>query len=629
VQKHIESVGRSPDFRADVVEGLARFSQQAVKDSDYLPANIILASFDTPESDLQDYKQELLAEELGDSIRFLQTPVVRTLNDKQYLAMICDAAGKAAATAEGIEGIKNANSLQQSADNFGFAAVDPSKLEAMGGNELLDSPTNAGESVLEDDVKFVEPLTAVPDVAPSSPAVMQGESSLNTEPQIATSFGVPIKTDLTELTATRAAATDKDLDLTAEASIKGSLGFGARFVQAWKKPYQGKRGKLFFVISGLIAGIIVVAIGLVGYTYASVSSIVTISFEKKPISKEARIIVDAQAEATNPETQTLAATTIDKTVTEKGTIPTTGVKIVGDKASGSVTIFNKTVSTKKFDSGTVFKVGDLGYTLDGDVSVASASVQEKQGGAETKYGQAQGKIIASDIGADYNKDKDTRLTIGSFASETYDAVVESDGLKGGASREVRVVAQEDADAILAELRDTLISKANAELVEDIQEGNYLIPTQNVISQTPTYSFKVGDESDQLDLELSLTVKALTYTVEDLRPLVQAILGGEVPEGFELNEEEPQILTDNTAESSDSASTKRTLTTQVSSFAVPKIDLESIKNQIGGQSVSAAQSTLKNSPSVSSVEIKFIPEWISSIRKKLPQANKIEIRTTVK
>lgn len=623
-QNRIEAVGRSDDFRSDVVEGLTRFSNEAIKTSQYLPANIILASFDAPESDLQEYKQQLLSTEFGESIRFLQTPVVRTLSDQQYTLMISGAAGKAAAIASGIKGAidltpvleKVAGQDLDDPSDFGFESIDPHNLES-------EQDADSNPVLTHDIPKTAEPQTATPDATTS--AIPSSKTT------VATSFGVPISTDLPEFPKKSYSKNDdeEDLNLFEDHDSDMPVSFTAKLVRAWKRPYQGKHGKLFFAMTGLLLGLVFVALGFVSYTYSTATAVVTINFDKKPISKEAEIIIDPNAKQSDPETQTLAASTIEKTVSDKGSIPTTGVKIVGDKAKGSVTIFNKTTATKKFASGTVLKIGDLAFSLDEETQVASASVQEKSDGAETKYGQATAKITASDIGADYNKEKGVKMTVANFATDTYEAVVGNDGLIGGASREVRIVADEDAKALLAELRASLLAKANQELVKDTKSGQYVVPSQNIASQQPKYSFKVGDESDQLDLELEITIKALTYTVDDLKPLVRAILGNEVPEGFVLYEEDPQILTDNTQESTDSASVKKTLSASVSSFAIPKMDSESIKNEISGQSIDAAVNSLKNKDSVAGVEVKFAPDWIKVVRKNIPKVEKIEVKATVK
>lgn len=599
-QKGIEAVGRSDNFKSDAIEGLTRFANEAQNTSQFLPANIVLASFDAPESDLQDYKQQVLLGDFGESFRFLQSPVVRTISDQQYLAMISGAAGKAAAIATGI------------------------KITDTSAPARLEDQTTTPEDPAEFGFETFEPQQDEP-VAESSSEIHEPETAAPT----ATSFGVPISSELPEIPKKDQSKAEKELEILEDDDPDKPLSIFAKITRAWKKPYQGKHGKIFFALTGLLLGLVFVAIGLLSYFYSTATASVTIYFEKKPISKDANIIIDSEAEQSDPGTQTLAASTMEKTVSEKGSIPTTGVKIVGDKAKGSIIIFNKTTATKTFAPGTTFKIGDLAYSLDEEIVVASASVQEKPGGAETKYGQAQTKVTASDIGADYNKEKEVKMSVANFASDTYEAEVDKEGIAGGASREVRIVAEEDAEALLAELRTSLLATANKEMVDEAESGQYIVPSQTIASQKPKYSFKVGDESDLLELDLEVTVNALTYTVEDLKPLVREILGGEVPEGYELFEEDPQILTDNTAESSPSASVKKTLTARVSSFAIPIIDPENLKNEIDGQSVTTAINSLKNKESISDVEVLFVPDWIKIIRKNLPVAQKIELKTMVK
>lgn len=638
----IELVGRSDDFYSDTVEGLARFSKEVGKNSQYLPANIVLASFDILDSDLQEYKQQLLAQEFGAEIRFLQTPVVSLIEEKQYVSFVASAAGRAAAIALGLKDLvgssrdsrpeapeikvtqPNLEDDYEDANTQVLSASDlaETKLSAV---EMDDSLTQTQELSEDDDNTTSATLeTALAD----DRAVSAPSPTLQTP--TATSFGIPIKSDLPD-PVSKNPQDDQDIAFDEVGDSGQKLSFMAKLKKSWREPYQGKRSKTFFASIGVILGLLFVAVSVVIYTYLTASAVVTISFAKKPVSKETQITIDPEAKASDPATQTLAASTVDKTVSDKGSIPTTGVKIVGDKAKGTVTIFNKTTSVKTFNSGTVLKTGELSFILDSEVQVASASVQEKSGGAETKYGQAEAKVTASDIGADYNQEEGVKLNVASFASNTYEASVNKSGISGGASREVRVVAEEDAKAILDELRKSLINKANQELVKSSDPGQYVASAQNVVSEKPKYSFKVGDESDKLGLDLEITVRALTYTIEDLRPLAQAILGGEVPDGFELDDQEPQILTDSTtptASGSGSVKIKQTLIADVNSFAVPKLDLDNIKQENSGQKVSAVINSLKNKQGIAGVEIKFLPDWIKIFRKNLPQADKIEIETKV-
>ena len=620
-QKGIESVGRSADLKADITEGLARFSQLAEESNTYLPATLFLASFDTAEAELREYQQILLDADLNDAVRFLQMPTVQVITDTQYTQIVAHEAGKAAALAQGQESAaaikpRPLQTQPANAASFGFNAVDPDdSTDPNSEPETKELPADTTEEADHN-------LTAVPESNASTTAQATQVAQTPAPATTASSFGIPIRTDVPDYAHEEPTTAEPEETTQPQAS-----GFIPKLVQAWKQPYGGNKSKRFFAVMGLLIGLVVVLLSLLGYVYATASALVTLTLDKQLISKEVNITIDATATATDPESQVLAVDTVETTVSDSGSIPTTGVTIVGDKAKGTVTIFNKTTSQKTFAAGTVLRSGELDFTLDAEVTVASASVQEKTGGAETKYGQTDTSISAAEIGAESNLPEDTKLTIASFATDTYEAILEDEALTGGASREVRVVSEDDRTAVLSELRKTLLTTANEKLSEDASEDQYVLPSEDIVDQTPTFSAEVGEEANELELDLSITVRALAYTIQDLRPLAQAVLGAEVPEGYELDQEDPQILTDPTAEASSSAATKRELVAQVSSFAVPKLDMDALKQELAGQSVETVTQSVQNQVGVSKVMVQFTPEWISMFRSSLPTADRIQVTTT--
>lgn len=616
-QKGQQSVGRSSDFKADVTEGLARFSQLVEETSGYLPATLYLVSFDLSETELREHQQNLLGSDWHANVRFLQAPIVQVITDEQYTHIVASEAGRAAALIDGkvpAAVLGTAGPLVQAqaqlhdqseqiadAESFGFSNFEEAKeIKRQPIPEISESPESP-----------VDSETAVPEVEPKP------------EMPIATSFGIPIKP---EIPSTADENDEDDLEPSQNADL-GKKGLFGGLIAAWKKPYQGKRGKLFFAVTGLTAGLLVVGLIMLVYAYSTATATVNIIVERRPISKDAKIVVDSSATASEPENLVLAASTTDVFVSDKGSIPTTGIKIVGDKASGVVTIFNKTTSQKTFAAGTVLKSSDLEFTLDEEIKVASASVQEKSGGAETKYGKVDAKVTANEIGADYNLSGSTKLSIASFASDTYEAEVSKDGLSGGASREVRVVAEEDTTALLSELKSSLIEAANKKLSDEAASGQYVLPSDHVIEERATFSAQVGEESDVLELNLEIALQALTYSVDDLRPIAQAILSSDIPDGFELSEEEPQILSSPSQSASQSAVVKQEIEAQVSSFAVPKLDESAIKNEVANQSVAAVVEALKSKESVKEVQITF-NNFVSSLVNKLPSADRVQIQMSI-
>src|SRR5690606_33437967 len=144
-------------------------------------------------------------------------------------------------------------------------------------------------------------------------------------------------------------------------------------------------------------------------------------------------------------------------------------------------------------------------------------------------------------GSESNLGKDTALTIANFSTDTYSAVAK-DAFSGGSSREVRVVSAEDRTTVLQQLRAKLIDDAGKKLTEKSGDGTYYIPTAVARVLEEEYDGAVGAEADSVGLTLRLSVSGVVYRSEDLRPILEEALKEDIPEGYQLVDEEPQLLT---------------------------------------------------------------------------------------
>jgi len=297
--------------------------------------------------------------------------------------------------------------------------------------------------------------------------------------------------------------------------------------------------------------------------------------------------------------------------------------VVGDQATGKVTLYNKTEAVKNFDKGTKVSKGDLVFTLDEDVEVASASTKETSGGKETEYGKKEVTVTAVAIGADYNLEKDTELQVASFDSSTYSAS-SVEAFVGGSSREVRVVSAADRDQLVEELRKKLLKEAQDEIEESLVEGEYVASVNIDKVDEQVFDAKIGDEIGAVTLDLSVIVQALTYKTEDLKPLAQKVLEDDVPKGYTLADSEPQIMSAPDQESS--ASGKTHLLVNIAAQAKPSLDLDELKQIILGKSIDEAKQLLTARDDIKSVEIDLIPRIAASLYARIPQdISKVEMR----
>lgn len=362
------------------------------------------------------------------------------------------------------------------------------------------------------------------------------------------------------------------------------------------------------ILGGAGAGLVALLLITVGGLWFFRSVAIAIQPATKIISKEVTITLDPDADASNPAELVLKAETVNEEVIGEQIVSTTGVKLVGDKSTGTVTILNKTDSTKSFDKGTTLSTGTKKFTLDEATTVASASTKPNSSGdGETReYGKAQVKVSAADIGAESNVTKGTEFKVSDFSTNTYSATAEND-FSGGASREIRVVSKEDRDELLKLLTKTLVQQAEGKFKEKSGNGSFYAPTGSTKVVKTEWSGDIGKEQRELSLNLTLNVEALAYQSDDLQELAKVVLADEVPAGYELVDTKPELLSQATQKDD-----TLVLQANISAPAAAVIDQEQLLNSIVGQPLAQAQSTLVNQEAVQSAEIVMSPtpaKWL--------------------
>ncbi|TSC87649.1 MAG: hypothetical protein G01um101416_414 [Microgenomates group bacterium Gr01-1014_16] len=282
---------------------------------------------------------------------------------------------------------------------------------------------------------------------------------------------------------------------------------------------------------------------------------------------------------------------LDVTVSDTKSAPATGSKLVGDKATGSVTISNALDTTKSFPAGTVLaSPAGLKFALDSAVSVASASGSA----GNLLVGKASVKITASQIGGDSNLTAGTVFRVGTFALTQISAQNET-AFSGGSSRTAIAVSKDDIAKLRSDLSDSLKATAKSQLADITPPDHTLLP-ETIKYQTDSEKFdhKEGDIADSLSLSLSLKATALSLSLTHLQSLVDEKLTSQIPAGYEFSGSPQYTFT----------AAKDTLATQATATLRPKIDPGQIIPVIKGKSATAALTYLTSLTGVSGADIVF-------------------------
>jgi len=507
----VQDIGHSDDIVADITEGLARLKPE----NGYLPSKITVASFLLPDEEILVAQQDLQGADWQQQGFFLQVPVVEHLAEVEALQYLAIQVGSVAP--------------QQSKDT---------------NTEIVEKEETALPAVVAEassqEFGFEEAEVATED-APKS-------------------FGIPI-------VAKRLWQNSDNIESPTGYSPDDSFDDEPFAITLKHKPHK-------FAIMGVIAGLLALGIiAIIGIIFFS-TAVVTITPKVVTVSKEVDIALDSSISATDTKERVIKAEQYSEEFQNERSADTSGISLVGDTASGTVTIFNKTESDKTFEKGTSLSADTYNFVTNEQVTVPAAQVSTKDGGAgEVKdYGQKSVSVSAVAIGADSNLSKDTELTVASFAPSSYAATV-AESFSGGSSREVRVVSATDLEVLLSEAKAEILKEAETAFSKASGSGKYILPPQQLTITSTKFDFEEGDETNSVTLNLVAEVQSLSYSKEDLMPVVKDILQSEIPEGYELVDSDPQLLS---APAKDIDLTKKiSLTVNMSAKAQAVIDQQEV------------------------------------------------------
>lgn len=557
-----EMVGRSQNVVDDMKEGFARFQDGA------LPSLVFLYSNFLTIEELEEARQRLLELDLLKDNTFMQQPTFEVISEEDILDIILQTGGRAVAESHHL--IDPAQPVVVESAAADLTLGDVAEQEASPAVELAIDPSlypAPAPMVRRGDVPEQEPMN-------SAPAFPQDFPEDNTFP-------------------------------------------GQEYSE--KKTGFPMHPVLFGVI-GVVLGILALAAVFFFSSGKVMSAVADVQLKTQTVNKQLELKLDPTASASDPTTGILKAEIIKQTANGEKSAETTGKKIIGEKATGKVTLFNRTSSSKTFQAGTLLKAGTRKYLLEKTETVASASTGTN---FETKPGTVEATVTAADIGAESNMAKETEMTIDTFSTDTYVARSLTD-LAGGTSREIKAVSQKDQDELLAALKKQLNEEAVKSLQDQAGTGKYVFPTNRVKVVTSKFSTEVGKETNSLSLTMSVEAEALSYSAEELKTLANQVITSSVPSGYTVSEDAIQLLT--TPVTSSTSSAQVSIKADINAAAKPQAKVEEWKKQLEGMQLGAATALLKGKPEIAEAKITLQPALFARFISTLPKdPTKIELK----
>src|SRR3989344_4737806 len=571
----ISQISRSVSVVDDVSEGLTRFAS-----NEAFPSRVII--YDGKEGELEEVRQDLIRASWEDygKIKFLHTPKVEILDPERKLYAVCLAGGAELGHVEAVVPLARPEEPE---------TVPPSLA-----TEEIDNVAETAEEFEPTDFGFAlnEDVTEQQKVAPVSEEITSDRQQPQELP--------PNSPPTTHRPKKRFIPSFSFAGL--RTRISGEFGGLKRprlnFTGAGKPLFLG----LFFFVVILIAGF--------AFWWFYPKATVSIFISTKRLDDKIAIYIDPSVTSPDFEKSTLPGEVLKVTVDGEKTGSVTGTKVVGDKATGEITIYRSGSEVNLAAGTAIHGPGGLDFSLDNDVKVASGSVITR--------GVTKTKVSAKDIGAQYNLASGATFTVGTYSSADMEGTNET-AFSGGSSREINAVAEDDQNEFLDNLTNEMEEKATGELEQQLGEDKILIKDSLKTEITDkTFNYKVGDEASSLKLNLTIDVTAISINKSSLTEMAKKTLTGRVPQGFSLKDD--QITTE--FEVKEEKDGIYEVSVVVSADLLPQVDPDEVtKNILGKYPTLAEDYFTQNIPGFVRAEIKFNKPRLPGRLGTLPRVSK--------
>ncbi|QQG41999.1 MAG: baseplate J/gp47 family protein [Candidatus Woesebacteria bacterium] len=535
------SVARSVSLIEDITEGLSRFDQAAP-----LPSRFII--FDGKGGELEEAKETILQASWieEDKIKFLHAPKVETLSsDRKILATSLAGASEIGQVSQIKSEIETEQPTQEEIREESNVAPPEEGLtpEALGFSIGQDVTVSAPSEVVSQPPPVKEPPSPAPisHVAPER---------------------------------------------------RGMSEYIKKTKSLFRKPpiLPGR----FAMVSGVFLVIFLLVLGLGWWFFPKAHVVIYVT--PKTFQEESEITLNTGG--SDSGTNSVPAAKISVQVSGEKTKATSGFKLIGDKAKGTVQIANGNSSPIDLAAGTILlSSGGLKFVTNSEASVSSQLLPGSPGTAMVD-------VTAGDIGSQYNLPKGEVFKVGNF-SKSLVAGTSTGDFSGGSSQQIAAVSKDDQNALETQLKDELTAKGKVELSTKVTDNQILIDAfSGVDTITENYDHKVGDAADSLKLSLLLSLSTVAVDKQKLLEYARNNLKDKVPSGFVLRDSQIDFKFTFVSQKDDNYVYK----VAIGANFLPQVNTDAIAKQISGRSISVSESYLTSTPGFSRADITLNPRF---------------------
>lgn len=367
-----------------------------------------------------------------------------------------------------------------------------------------------------------------------------------------------------------------------------------------------RSGKL---ITGFVALSLIIILALVFVVLPKARVVVYARTE--PVTRDMEITMGANINSIDPSKLIIPAVKVDETVNLGDAFQSQGKQQVGNKASGSIQIYNFTRLPINLKAATtVLTVGSKTYVLAADVSGMRPTAYKNQKTKEVDPASLGDpvQIMASSGGEDYNLPAGTRMEItnqvfGSRPLVLYAKTVSE--ISGGTTRYLSVISQDDISKAQSALQD----RALAQIRQKLGASQLLLPDTSysfTVSQFTTDN-PVGAQTPSFQASLQAKLSGLAFKQDDLK----SVIFQRIKQTLDTNKTllpKQDNSTGIKVKNYDAINQLAVLSVHFEGLAVFDVNLPDISGMLVGKSQSQANEILRSQAEIDKVEITLAPAW---------------------
>lgn len=358
------------------------------------------------------------------------------------------------------------------------------------------------------------------------------------------------------------------------------------------------------LLAGIVAGVVV---GFFTLNYFIKRATVTLYAQGQQQAADFPFTADPTAKTSDPAGAIIAATNLQASHDLMQTVPATGQKDVGTKATGTVTVKNcEDTAAHPLAGGSIVTSNGKSFSTNAGVTVPAGSFSNGGKVCTTSQGVSVA-VTATANGDSYN------LGPANYTSPalTSNFVIAGTQMSGGTTKTVNVVTQTDLDKAKQALLDQDKDAAKKDLdnkVTGVQRAIDESFTQTAGSVTATPG--VGEEGAQTTVKFTVQYNLLAVTKTDFETLLKAQEQKQVTE-------QSQIY-DTGADSAQITATKvvpnaaSTFGLKTNFSAGQRIDTVDVAKQVTGKRYGDAADIASKTPGVDKAEISTWPFWVTKL-----------------